>query len=227
MVNSVLSQFDKKLIDGLLFCANVYELFENIRQSEGGKSRLRMRTTELEKKLLEELMPICKYVQTNYREGRYISVRWVNGSQQFDAEVCQSGSYVDQGYFPASAHLEITCIMHPNEYLSRELLNDGGVAFGVAGIRRLKTRQIHSEPIAHTNSDFIQSYYPLILGQIAKKAGIAYPVETTLIVQCWLNSLYTTDEWELLVNQVRNDLPDHNFREIFMYDAVTHYFCSL
>lgn len=227
MTNFPLSQFDGKLIDGLLFCTKVYKLFEGLRQSEDGRSRLRMRATEVEKKLLEELLPICKYVQTKYRAGRYISIRWVNGSQQFDAEVLQSGGYVDEGYFPSAAHLEVTCIMHPNEYLSRELLGSGGVTFGVAGIRRLKTREIHSEPVVHTNSDFVHSYSPLVLGQIGKKTGINYPSETTLIVQCSLNSLYTPDEWELLVAQVRNGLPEHDFREVFMYDTVSEYSCSL
>lgn len=227
MMNSPLSQFDGELIDGLLFCTKVYELFEGLRQSKDGRSRLRMRATEVEKKLLEELLPICKYVQTKYRTGRYISIRWVNGSQQFDAEVRQSGDYVDQGYFPSAAHLEVTCIMHPNEYLSRELLDSGGVSFGVAGMRRLKTREIHSEPVVHTNSDFVHSYSPMVLDQIGKKMGINYPSETTLIVQCSLNSLYTPDEWELLVAQVRNGLPEHNFREIFMFDTVSESSCSL
>ena len=95
---SPLSQFDGELIDGLQFCAMAYELFEKIRCAEDGPSRLRMRATDVEKKLIEELLPICKFVQAKYRAGRYISVRWVNGSQQFDAEVFQTGKYVQEGY---------------------------------------------------------------------------------------------------------------------------------
>ena len=187
MTSSPLLQFDDKLIDGLHFCIKVYELFESIRQSEDGQSRLRMRVTEVERKLLGELLPICKYVQAKYRAGRYISVRWVNGSQQFDAEVLQSGSYIDEGYLPAAAHLEVTCIMHPNEYLSRELLDNKGVVFGVAGIYRLKkSREIHSEPVVSRDSDFVHSYSSLVLSQIGKKAEINYPSETTLIVDVLL-----------------------------------------
>jgi hypothetical protein len=89
---SPLSQFDGELIDGLQFCANAYALFEQIRGTEDGPSRLRIRATNIEKKLIEELLPMCKYVQAKYRAGRYISVRWVNGSQQFDAEVVQNGA---------------------------------------------------------------------------------------------------------------------------------------
>jgi hypothetical protein len=223
-----LAQIDGHLLDGLDFCGRVYALFEKVRQTEDGRSRLRMRTGEVEKRLVEELLPICKYVQTKYRAGRYISVNWVNGSQQFDAQIHQSGGYIEQGRDPADAFLEVTCVMHPNDYLSRELLDNGGVAFGVEGISRVKkTREILSEPILRTNMDFIDSYCPLVLSQIAKKARIGYPEETTLIVQCSLNTLYMPDEWETLVAKVRTGLPNHSFREIFMYDVVSEYSCSV
>jgi hypothetical protein len=64
------------------------------------------------------------------------------------------------------------------------------------------------------------------LGQINKKSGVSYPSDTTLIVQCWLTTLYTPDEWEVFAASVGDGLPSHNFREIFMYDAVSEYFCS-
>lgn len=224
---SSLSQFDGELIDGLQFCAMTYALFEQIRCAESGSSRLRMRETEVEKKLIEELLPICKYVQAKYRAGRLISVRWIKGSQQFDAEVVQAGFYVEQGYFPASAYLEATCVMHPKDYLSRELLDTKEGAFGLDGIRRLKNGEIESKPVIRRNREFIQSYSKLLLKQIGKKAGIKYPPETTLIVQCSLNTLYTPDEWESLVVEVRSGQPEHQFREIFMYDTVSEYSCSL
>ena len=224
---SRLTQFDGELIDGLLFCAKTYALFEQIRNTESGPSRLRMRATEVEKKLIEELLPICKYVQAKYRAGRFISVRWVNGSQQFDAEVVQAGVYVERGYFPASAYLEATCVMHPNDYLSRELLDTKGVAFGLDGIRRLRNGQIESEPVGYSNREFIQSYSNLVLKQVEKKAGIKYPPETTLIVQCSLNTIYMPEEWEALVAEVRSAQPEHQFREIFIYDTVSEYSCSL
>jgi hypothetical protein len=228
MSNPSLAQFDSNLLDGLDFCGKVYRLFEDIRTAHDGRSRLRMRASQVEKKLVEELLPICKYVQTMYRTGRYISVKWVSGNQQFDAEVRQSGGYVDLGRFPSDAHLEVTCVVHPNDYLSRELLDGGGVAFGVEGIRReKKTGDIKSELVIRTNGDFIDSYCALVLSQIIKKADITYPTDTTLIVQCALNTLYMPDEWEALVVKVRAGLPSHCFREIFMYDVVSEYWTSL
>ena len=224
---SPLAQFDGELFDGLQFCSKVYALFEDIRNSDDGPSRLRMRASMVEKKLIEELLPICKYVQSKYRAGRYISVRWFAGSQQFDAEVVQTGAYVEHGYFPAAAHLEVTCVMHPNDYLSRELLDKTGGAFGLDGLRRLKSGEIESEPVTYLNQEFVQSYSKLVVKQIEKKAGIAYPPQTTLVVQCSLNTLYMPEEWEALVKEIRSQQPEHQFREIFMYDMTSEYSCSL
>jgi hypothetical protein len=224
---SQLTQFDGELLDGLQFCSKVYALFEQIRNSDDGVSRLRMRATVTEKKLIEELLPICKYVQSKYKAGRYISVRWFTGSQQFDAEVVQTGAYVERGYFPEAAHLEVTCVMHPNDYLSRELLDKTGGAFGLDGLRRLKSGEIESEPVSYLNQEFIQSYSKLVVKQIEKKDSIAYPPQTTLVVQCSLNRLYMPEEWEALVAEIRNHLPEHSFQEIFMYDMVSDYSCSL
>lgn len=222
-----LSHIDGNLIDGLQFCRMVYELFESIRVTSEGRSRLRMRAGGVEKKLIEELLPICKYVQAKYRPGRYISVKWIDGNQSFDAEVHQRGAYVEHGQLPEKGHLEVTCVMHQSDYLIRELLDSGAAAFGVEGVRRdKKTRKVQSEPVVRSNLDFIDSYCPLLLNQIAKKSAIAYPTETTLIAQCSLNTLYMPDEWELLMDKVRAGIPDHGFREIFMYDAISEHTCS-
>lgn len=117
--------------------------------------------------------------------------------------------------------------MHPNEYLGRELLDTVGGAFGLDGIRRLKSGEIESKPVVHKNHEFIYSYSKLVIKQIGNKAGKNYPLDTSLIVQCNLDRLYTLDEWEVLVAEVRKAQPEHQFREIFMYDTVSEYSCSL
>ncbi len=222
-----LSEFDGHLIDGLDFCARVYSLFERIRNSPDGPSRLRMRASDVEKKLIEELFPICKYVQTNYQAGRYISVRWLNGNQQFDAEVVQSGALVELGGLQASSYFEVTCVMHPNEYLGRERNDTTGYSFGLDGLRRLRNREIESVPISYTNQEFIQSYSPLLVEQIRKKNCIPYPRDTILIVQCFLNNAYLREEWATLIAEVRDEVVEHQFLEIFIYDSTGGYSCSL
>jgi hypothetical protein len=223
MKTSSLAQFDGKLLDGLEFCSKVYALFEQIRSEHDGPSRLRRRPTRVEKKLLEELLPICKYVQASYRPGRYMSVRWMDGSQQYDAELLQNGAYVAQSYYPEAGFLEVTCTMHPKEYLLRELLDKKGGGFGLEGMRRLKDGEIESLPVLHRNREFVESYAKLVVSQIAKKAAIHYPEDTTLVVQCTLNRLYMPDEWGELMARVRAALPQSGFREIYVYDTVCQY----
>ena len=222
-----LAQFDGQPLDGLEFCSKVYALFESIRSTDDGPSRMRRRPTRLEKKLLEELLPICKYVQASYRPGRYISVRWIDGNQQCDAELLQTGAYVTHNYYPAKASLEVTCTMHPNDHLSRELLDTKGGAFGLEGIRRLKDGSIESVPVSYKNREFIDSYAALLQARIAKKAKLPFPENTTLVVQCTLNMPYMPDEWEELIARIRPSVPSSPFREIYLYDTVGQYSVSL
>ena len=211
------------LLDGLEFCSKVYALFESIRSECDGPSRFRRRPTRVEKKLLEELLPICKYVQASYRPGRYMSVRWVDGSQRYDAELLQRGSYVSENYYPAAAFLEVTCAVHPNEHLSRELLDTKGGAFGLEGIRRLKNGDIESIPVCYQNREFIETFAAIVNEQIAKKETKPYPVNTTLIIECTLNMPYMPEEWGELIARVRATLTKSRFREVYLYDTVCHY----
>ena len=218
-----LAEFDGIKLDGLEFSSKVYALFESIRDAIDGPSRLRMRPNKLEKKLLEELLPICKYVQAKYRIGRYISIRWVDGSQTYDAEVFQRGSYVSENYYPEKGYLEVTCTMHANEYLSRELLETKGVAYGLDGMRRLKGGEIESIPVSFKNQEHVKSYSKILLKQIAKKAKKPYPKNTILVVRCTLNILYTPDEWDALIGQIKAALPVSSFREIYLYDHICQF----
>lgn len=216
-----LSSIDGKLLDGLQFCTLVYQLFESIRQTDDGKSRLRMRTTDIEKKLVEELLPITRYVQMKHGPGRYVSVKWLSGDQQFDAEMHQSGWFVDHGRYPSDSHIEVTCVMHPNDYLMRERLDTSGFGFSVQNVRRdKKTREITSEPHVWSNFGFVDAFWPLIVDGIKKKAEKGYATDTVLLVACSMNFPYLPDEWDALIDKVGAGLPDHNFREIFIHDPV-------
>jgi hypothetical protein len=215
-----LVQFDGRLLDGLAFCSQVYALYESIRSAADGASRMRMRPSRVEKKLLDELMPICRYVQESYRPGRYISVRWTDGNQQCDAEIRQRGAYVGHNYYPAKGYLEVTCTMHPKEHLKRELLEKKGSGFGLEGIRRLKGGDIESVPVGYSNMDFVDTFSKLLLQQIAKKTRAPFPRNTTLIIQCTLNMPYTPDEWAVLLSQVEPTLSKTPFREICLYDTL-------
>jgi len=225
-----LSQFDGKLLDGLEFCSKVYKLFEEIRNSDGGITRFRIskRTvsneSSVEKKLHEELYPICRYVQASYRLGRYISVRWVDGYQSYDAELEQHGEGITQNIYPKKSYLEVTCAMHKNEYLAREILETKGEYSSADDLRRLKNGEIESNAVSYTNNDFIDKDSTLVLDRISKKAkNKHYPENTTLIIPCYLRILYLSNEWDTFINKVKDSLPVNQFKEIYIYDSVCLY----
>lgn len=220
---SSLEAFDDVELDGLRFCSMAYELFEHLRQSPDGVTRLRLRPTLLEKRLLEELLPISAYVQRHYRTGRYISVRWQSGSQPFDAMLRQHGSYVDHGYFPGHAYLEVTNVVHPKEHMLREHLEKKGGTFGLEGIRRLRNGDLLSEPVVYSGQEFITRFAGLVTNELQKKSAKPYPDGTTLVVQCVLNSLYTPADWDAMVQLLLEPIAKARFREVFLFDPTQNY----
>lgn len=219
MVEGPLAEFDGIVLDGLAFCARAYALFERLRAPPDGPDRLRLRASNVEKKLIEELLPICRYVQFYYRPGRYISVCWIAGNQTFDAKLYQKGSLIDLGFYPETAFLEVTGAMHKNEHWIRKLLSEGRAAFAPEGITKRKGKPVESKPVIFSNSKHVERFVPIVLEQLEKKIGNSYPADTSLVVECSLNRLYTPNEWTLLANEVKQQLPAHNFREILLIDG--------
>lgn len=82
-----LSALDDKLLDGLRFCTKVYDLFDQIQSEPEGLGKIRLLSSKREKRLLEELIPITQYIQARYRVGNRIKVRWLSGSQPYDAVI--------------------------------------------------------------------------------------------------------------------------------------------
>lgn len=223
MQSDALTQFDGQLLDGLDFCARVYAVFESIRNSPDGASRLRMRPTRVEKRVLEELLPICAYVQATYRPGLYMSVRWIDGPQTYHAETQQRGAHVAESNYPANAFIEVTSAVHPNDYLVRERLDTVGFAFSPTGVRRLEDGSIESVPVGHSNRSFVADFAGIVLDQIAKKEAKRYPQNTTLIVQCTLSLPYMPEEWDDLVARIKQQMPPSQFREVCLYDPTGRY----
>ncbi len=226
-INDPLSEFDGKQFDGLVFCRKVYSLFELIRSEPDGIERIRLRSNLVEKRLMDELLPICRYVQTYYRLGRYISVCWVNGNQSYDAKLFQQGQLVEQGRFPAVVYLEATCAMHENEHWIRKLLTDGMPVFAPEGIEKHRRKPVKSRAVVFTDKEHVRSFAPIVVSLIRKKTGIAYPENTSLVVQCHLNSLYTPDDWNQLVSIVEEGIGTTQFKEVLLFDGTTERATSL
>ena len=215
-----LSSFDGRLLDGLNFCRRVYELFNQTRAGADGIANLRLRPTKLEKRLIEELVPLSRYVQARYREGRRIQVRWRSGSQPYDAVLLSSGVLVDKGYATRRLVVEVTTSVHQNEHLARELLHEQGHTFGVKGIWRDKnTRVIVSKPYVSTNDEKATDLATQIIDRIQDKSQKGYAPETVLIVYCVLNGVTFQDEWDEAVKRVAQADVHHAFKEVFLVDT--------
>jgi hypothetical protein len=129
-----ISVFDNHLMNGLLFCKRVYDLFANIRSSPEGIKGLRLRNGKIEKKLIEELIPIARYVQARYSHGRQLKVRWVDGCQHFDAKLLSAGPMADRRLVPKRQFIEVTTAVHEYDHFSRRLIDEQGGTFSVKGM---------------------------------------------------------------------------------------------
>jgi hypothetical protein len=215
-----LSTFDGQLLDGLDFCGKVYDLFDQVSGEPDGIAKLRLRPTKREKRLLEELIPIARYVQARYREGRRIKVRWFSGSQPYDAILWSSGSMVKHRRAPRKLFVEVTTCVHRNEHLARRLLHERGGSFGVKGISQdRKTGEIVSKPYVHTNDELATDLADQIVGRLKSKSD-KYPPRTVLIVNCFQNSLTLESEWNDAIERVTKAQAHRAFREVFLLEMV-------
>jgi hypothetical protein len=227
-MNSTLPDFDNHLMNGLDFCKKSYGLFEQIRRSSDGIERLRLRKGKLEKRLVGELLPIARYIQARYSQGRQIKVRWKDGSQNYDARLLSTGALVDVCLSPKSHYVEVTTAVHENDHIARRILNKNGHVFGVKGIQKgPQTGEYISKPYVYTNNELSEDLAQKILERIRAKTKKKYPINTTLIIQCFLDTLFAEDEWEYAIQKVKVSGVEYQFCEIFLFDSNHHYAATL
>jgi hypothetical protein len=213
------SAVDGHLLDGLDYCRKVYDLFDLISREPDGKNRLRLRPSKIEKRLIEELLPLARYIQARYQAGRRIKVRWLSGSQPYDAVLWSSGSLVKHGGVPRRVFVEITTSVHPNDHLMRQLLCERGGSFGVKGIRR-EGKAIVSNPYVFSGGENAKDLAEQIIARLSAKTKKPYSSATVLIVNCVPNCLILQDEWKDAVLQVENAKLTMPFREIVLLDML-------
>ena len=213
-----LDSFHNKWLGGFSFCQKAYSLFNQIQREDNGSERLSMRTSDLEKKLIEEILPIAKFVQIKTRPGNELKIKWMYGNQKFDAYFKQFGLYVENGFSIPKGHLEVTGVYHPKHYLARELSNKKEIFFGYDGLIRDKTtKNIHSSPNVRVNLEFVEEMAKAAIDQIKKKSEKSYPDNTTLVVECNLNIPYYDYEWHHFLCSVSENCQSHSFKEILLY----------
>jgi hypothetical protein len=222
------STIDGQLLDGLDFCRKVYDIFDQINRESDGKGRLRLRQLKIDKRLVEELLPLASYIQARYQAGRRIKVRWLSGAQQYDAVLWSSGSLVEHGGAPRRVFVEVTTSVHPNEYLVRQLLHQRGGSFGVRGIHReRKTGIIVSKPYVFGGGENAKDLADQILQRLSAKSSKPYPSATVLIVNCIPNCIIFDEEWSDAVEQVKKAWPRLAFREVFLLDMLMSHATTL
>jgi len=215
-----LSTFDRRLLDGFNFCRKVYALFEQIKTGPDGTARLRMRPSKDEKRLIEELIPLARYVQARYREGRRIKVRWFAGSQPYDGQLLSAGAIVDKDLAPKRVFVEVTTAVHQNDYLMRQALQEQPSVFGLKGLSRdKKTRAIASEPHVFTPAERAADLADTIIARLQEKTEKGYPPNTVLIIYCVLHGVTYDNEWNDAIAQVAAANAHHAFAEVFLIET--------
>jgi hypothetical protein len=223
-----LSTFDGQLLEGLDFCGKVYDLFDQVKRGPDGIAKLRLRPTKNEKRLLEELIPIARYVQARYREGRRIKVRWLSGSQPYDAVLWSSGELVKHRMAPKKILVEVTTSVHQNDYLARKLLHERGGSFGVKGVNRdRETGEIISKPHVRSNDEIPANLANQIIERLKRKSEKKYPLRTVLIVNCIPNNLILESEWSDAVERVKKAQAHLAFLEVFLLEAIMSHSATL
>jgi hypothetical protein len=223
-----LTDFDNRLMNGLVFCKKVYDLFAHIRSTRDGIKRLRLRKGETEKKLIEELMPIARYIQARYSHGRQLKVRWINGGQQYDARLLSVGPLVDRRLALKRQHLEVTTAVHENDHLVRRIIDDKGHAFTAKGmVVDRKAKQVTSTPYVYSNDEAQDDLASRLIDRIKAKNTISYPTGTVLVIQCFLDTPFLEDEWDDAIQRVKSQGVKHRFREVFIFDSNYHYSATI
>lgn len=213
-----LASFDGAMLDGLQFVRQAYDLFEQIRAEPEGVSRLRMRDGHDEKRLIEEVLPIARWITANYRLGFYTSVQWVDGSQTFDARFERHGAVLEHTTYARTGHLEVVSVVHKNDRWMREQLEREGGTFGLDGLSKDRaTGVISSVPTAYQNQSYIGDSGRLMLARIGEKAAKPYPENTTLVVRFVPPTVFLQSEWQAMIVQVRDGMPMHTFDSIFVF----------
>ena len=223
-----LNEISNKLIDGLIFCRKIYKIFENIKRSKNGIDRLRLRKSDLEKKLIEELLPLSRYIQMKYSPGRKIKIKWTYGNQPCDAYILSSGLFVDIGEVSRKYFLEVTTAVHQNDYLCRQYLHEQGHCWGPKGTKRDKiTKEIISKPYAWSGYEHADDFGEIIIKRIIEKNNKNYPENTLLLIWCQLNYIFSDSEWDHMVDKVKNSQLPNNFKEISLFDSNYRFFNTL
>ncbi|MFH1674450.1 MAG: hypothetical protein ABIF87_13620 [Pseudomonadota bacterium] len=214
-----LAIINNRTLEGFNFCKKAYQVFYKIRYSPDGLRRIRIRDDRT-KKLIEEVLPIARYVQAVYYPGRRIRIRWIDGNQNYDGIAYHYGDDVKKGLQPKKIYLEVTNAVHQKDHLHRKHLHEKGHVFGYGGIKLNKTtKEIESTPVVRNGYEHISELVDLVKRRIGEKEKKKYPDPCVLIIQYNTDTIICSDEWEVMIKALKG-IPDRDrFREIFLLES--------
>jgi hypothetical protein len=213
--SSDIQDCDNECMDGLDFCRKVYLAYEKCvpdpELQPVGTTHKKNRNSQ-NKKLFEELMPLCVYVQEHYRFAHYLDVEWHNGSQQFDAIIYQRGWIARNEQLPEQYYIELTTAQHLQQHLADELSHTGKGHGGPKSIslptetkKANPDRTIISEVRCFDTPEMLTETCSLIIDAINEKSKINYKSPTVLVVNLRPPSMILRDrEWCEIVTEVSN-----------------------
>jgi hypothetical protein len=213
--SSYIQDFDKIRMDGLDFCRKVYLAFEKCvpdSELQPVSTTHKKNGNSQNKKLTEELMPLCVYVQEHYRFAHYLDVEWHAGNQRYDAIIYQRGWVTKSEQEPEQYFIELTTAQHPQQHLADELSLTGQGHYGPKSISpptETRTanpdRNIISEAKCFDTPEMLTKTCRLIIEAINKKSKINYGSPTVLVVKLRPPSMILWDrEWRKIVTEVSN-----------------------
>ena len=212
-----LSALDDQLLDGLSFCSKGYDLFDQIMAQPDGVGLIRTRPTVVEKRLIEEILPIASYVQQKYSAGNRFKIQWSNGSQSYDALLFAPQLMVEKAKIPEQITVEATCAVHENDHWSRRIGHADGISWGPRNLQRdPKTGKVELKPQAIGWHEKVKELADFIIKRLLEKSQGHYPIETVLVVSCTSFGTMDEIEWNHTVDLVKQTELHKNFREVHL-----------
>lgn len=228
MPSKELEEFSGHLLDGLEFRRRVYSKLSKINSLETNHHTQPDRPRFV-KKIYEELIPICRYIEIFYGPGKIISVMWLDGGQPYDAELNTKGLLVENGKWPANEKLEVTQAIHRNEHKSREVLKKWGYHYDMENLDKYKcgnskenndfTPEFTYYDLGEHPSDIqrnIQQISEMIVKSIEAKNTKhdkgRYSENTNLVVNLTPPILINSNEWNQIIILAKNKIESQKRR---------------
>jgi hypothetical protein len=210
--------FSKSYLIAETFTGRAYHALESLTLEE-----YRMRTGDLAKPLIEEILPLAALVRKLDVPGRRARCKYYPGSGQFDAKLRLSGDHVDHGFARPEYYVEVTTAVSNKDYLRRESLHRYGSVFGGDSIYRKGSRskgndEIVSEAQVQDGEEPARQARFLVEECLRLKAAKGYPTPCILLINVIPEKRLSIEDWCHLTKAVVGAGGRDTFDLVFLSD---------